>query len=161
MGANEAAVRSQSIVNRVKGIPLKPKEEWPIIADEKAGLARPMLSYVAIIAAIPVVAQLIGSLVLGYLLLVITYRPPIVAALGAAIGLYILSLIAVVVIALMIDALAPKFGGSKNRFRRSRSRPTAARPRGSLGRRPWFLRSGFSPSWAFTASIFSIWGCRS
>lgn len=115
MTANDTAVRTQSIVDRVKGILLKPKEEWPIIADEKTGIASLLLSYVAILAAIPVIAQLIGSLVFGYSFLGVTYRPPIAAAVGGAVGQYVLSLAAVVVIALVIDALAPTFGGRKDR----------------------------------------------
>lgn len=115
MSASDAIVRQKSIVNRVRGILLRPKEEWPIIANEEGDASRLLIPYVAIIAAIPVVAQLIGSLVFGHSFLGVTYRPSVAGAVGAAVGQYVLSLVAVVVIGLVIDALAPTFGGSKNR----------------------------------------------
>lgn len=104
-----------SLVERVKRLLVKPKEEWPVIAAEPASIGGLFQSYVLILAAIPAVAHLFGSLIFGYSVMGMTFRPSFGAAIGAAIGQYVLSLISVVIIALVIDGLAPTFGGEKNR----------------------------------------------
>ncbi len=109
-----AAAQTQSLLARIKGLLLKPRQEWPVIAGERTSIGGLMLSYVAVIAAIPVLAQMIGMLVFGISVLGVTYRPPIMTTLAGALGQYVLSLIAVGVIAVMIDVLAPKFGGRRN-----------------------------------------------
>lgn len=109
-----AVAQTQSLLARIKGLLLKPRQEWPVIAGERTSIGGLMLSYVAVIAAIPVVAQMIGMLVFGISVLGVTYRPPIMTTLAGALGQYVLSLIAVGVIAVMIDVLAPKFGGRRN-----------------------------------------------
>ncbi len=107
---------SEGLVNRVRGILLTPAAEWNVIDGEPATIAGLYAGYVAILAAIPVVARLIGSTVFGYSLLGVTYRPPIVSSvIGAVIG-YVLSLVLVFVLALVIDALAPSFDGQKNQI---------------------------------------------
>jgi len=109
-----AVAQTQSLLARIKGLLLKPRQEWPVIAGERTSIGGLMLSYVAVIAAIPVLAQMIGMLVFGISVLGVTYRPPIMTTLAGALGQYVLSLIAVGVIAVMIDVLAPKFGGRRN-----------------------------------------------
>ena len=71
-------------------------------------------SYVAILAAIPPIALLIGLLLLvgGYFYAIGTGS--IVAALVVR---YLLALAGVYLVALVIDALAPTFGGTKDQLR--------------------------------------------
>lgn len=114
MSETVAVAHSRSILARIKCLLLKPKEEWPVIAGERTSIGGLMLSYVAIIAAIPVLAQMIGMLLFGVSVLGVTYRPPIMTTLTTALGQYVLSLIAVGIVAVMIDVLAPKFGGRRN-----------------------------------------------
>lgn len=109
-----AVAQTQSLLARIKGLLLKPRQEWPVIAGERTSIGGLILSYVAVIAAIPALAQMIGMLVFGISVLGVTYRPPIMTTLAGALGQYVLSLIAVGVIAVMIDVLAPKFGGRRN-----------------------------------------------
>ena len=109
-----AVAHTQSLLGRIQALLLKPRQEWSVIAGERTSIGGLMLSYVAVVAAIPVLAQMIGMLVFGISVLGVTYRPPIMTTLTAALGQYVLSLIAVGVVAVMIDVLAPKFGGRRN-----------------------------------------------
>jgi hypothetical protein len=102
------------MIERIKAILTKPKEEWPKIDAEPASVPGLMTGWVVPLAAIGPVAGLIGSVLFGYSLLGVTYRPTIETALvGAAIG-YGCAVVGVYLLALIIDALAPSFGGSKN-----------------------------------------------
>ncbi|MDX3908981.1 MAG: Yip1 family protein [Sphingobium sp.] len=106
---------SRSIVDRVKAILLQPREEWRQIDTEPATISGLFTGYALILAAIPPLAGLIGGLLFGYGALGITFRPSIGGAISMAVVQYVLSLVGVVVIALIIDGLAPKFGGTSNR----------------------------------------------
>jgi hypothetical protein len=116
MDTDHQGAGQHKLVERVKRLLLKPKEEWPVIAAESASISGLFLSYVAILAAIPAVAQLIGGLVFGYSAMGITFRPSIGAAIGGAIGQYVMGLLSVVILGLVIDALAPRFGAQKDRI---------------------------------------------
>jgi hypothetical protein len=103
-----------TIVQRIKGICLKPKEEWEVIAGESSTTADLLKNYVAPLAAIGAVAGFIGMSFIGVSAFGISVRMPLVTGLvGAAIG-FVAALVEVYVLALIIDALAPKFGGEKN-----------------------------------------------
>jgi hypothetical protein len=94
-----------NLVERVKGIILTPKTEWPIIAGEPGDVGTLFGGYVAILAAIPAVCGFIGWTLLGL---------PIGLGLVRAVFGYILTFIIVYVMALIIDALAATFGSQKN-----------------------------------------------
>jgi len=102
------------LVERIKAILLSPKIEWQRIDTETTSTTDIFKTYVVPLAAIGPVASLIGSLVFGYGAFGITYRPSIMAALSTAIASYVFALIGIYVTALVIDALAPQFGGTKN-----------------------------------------------
>src|SRR3546814_4186801 len=70
--------------------------------------------YVLILAAIGPVAGLIGGQVFGYRFLNVSFHPPLGGAIVSALLSYALTLAAVYVVALVIDALATTFGGQKN-----------------------------------------------
>src|ERR1051325_5526054 len=104
-----------AIVDRVKAICLKPKDEWNVIAGETTSAADLLKSYALPLAAIGAIAGFIGTSFIGISILGFSYRTPIVTGLiGAVVGLA-LSLVMVYVVALIIDALAPQFGAEKNR----------------------------------------------
>jgi hypothetical protein len=103
-----------SLVARVKNILLKPAGTWAVIAVEPATAKGLYTGYAVILAAIPPVAGLIGGQVFGYGILGVTYRPPLIGAIVGAIFSYVLSLAAIYVLSLIIDALAPSFDGRKN-----------------------------------------------
>lgn len=102
------------IVERVKEIILKPKEAWEKIKGEEMSIVGLYTSYAVILAAIPAIANFIGSTIIGYFIMGVYLRAPFASALGSAIFSYILSLIGIYIIALIADALAPSFDSKKN-----------------------------------------------
>jgi hypothetical protein len=103
-----------SLISRVQNIILKPKEEWGVIDSEPATVQGIFTSYVMILAAIGPIAMLIGQQLVGVSILGVTYKPSPTYSIGQAVLTYVLSLVSVYVSALVIDALAPSFGGTKN-----------------------------------------------
>jgi len=93
------------LVARAKGLILDPQAEWRAIAGERTGPAFLLARYVAIVAVIPALCGLIGSLILG---------SPIVPSLLFAVVSYLLTFVAVCAEAVLIDALAPMFKGERN-----------------------------------------------
>lgn len=106
---------AQSVPTRLKGILLNPKGQWPIIAERPETVTALYKNWVLPLAAVPAVAGLVGSLVFGFSALGVQYRPSPLTAVPGAVVLYVLSLIQVGLLALLIDALAPLFGASRNR----------------------------------------------
>lgn len=106
-----------NIVDRCKNIIAKPKEEWAIIDQESDQVERLVKSYILPLAAIPPVAGLIGSLAFGYNILGINYRPSAGEAVATALVQYILGVAMIFVVALVIEYLAPHFGGKADRLK--------------------------------------------
>jgi hypothetical protein len=99
-----------SLISRVQNILLKPKEEWGVIDAEPATIGGIYTTYVLILAAIGPIALVIGQQVFG----IYGYKPPMEFTIAWALITYVLALVSVYVNALIIDALAPSFGGTKN-----------------------------------------------
>src|SRR5207237_6012225 len=101
-----------------KRILVSPGTEWPVIAAEPRTARDIYLGYVAPLAAIGVVASFIGSTTIGIPVpLLGTVRQPVMSALTGAVMHYLLSFVSVFVVALIVDALAPTFGGQKDPLR--------------------------------------------
>jgi hypothetical protein len=106
-----------ALVDRVKNILLTPRTEWEVIDAEPTTVADLYKGYIMPLAAIGPVAQAIGFSVFGMPVPFLgTYRTPVGTAITQAIVTYILTLVAVFVLALIIDALAPTFNGIPNRI---------------------------------------------
>lgn len=105
-----------SLVERVKGILLKPNEEWAKIDVEPATVQGLYTGYICILAAIGPIASFIGGQVFGYGAFIVHYKPSLVGSLVTSILAYVMSLVLVFVMAIVIDALAPSFDGEKNRI---------------------------------------------
>lgn len=105
-----------NLVQRVQDILLKPKSTWPVIDLEPTDVASVYKNYVMILAAIPAIAGFIGMSIVGFGGFGVTLRVPILSGLVSAIVGYVLSLLMVFVVALIVDALAPTFGGIKNQI---------------------------------------------
>ena len=103
-----------ALIDRVQSILLKPKETWPVIAAEGGDVASVYTSYVLILAAIPAIASFIGLTLIGVGGFGMSYRVPILTGLVQMCVGYVLSLVMVFVLALIVNALAPTFGGTKN-----------------------------------------------
>jgi len=103
-----------SLVERVKNILISPKTEWPRIDAEPATIGGIFTSYVLILAAIGPIATLIGQQVFGMSFLGVSYKPPLGFTIATCVLTYVLSLVSIYVLSLIIDALAPNFGGTKD-----------------------------------------------
>jgi hypothetical protein len=104
-----------NIVERAKNIVLTPQTEWAVIAAEPSTPGELITGYAAPLAAIGAIAGFIGGALIGTTLpFVGHYRVPIVSALVAACFSFGMALVGVFVLSLIIDALAPTFGGQKN-----------------------------------------------
>ena len=100
-----------NIVQRVKNIILAPKTEWDVIAAEPTPPKDLIVSYVLPLAALSAIAGFIGTVIIGsFLVGKASIMWGFVGLVWALVG----SLISVFVIAFIIDALAPSFGGQKN-----------------------------------------------
>lgn len=99
------AVRG-SLVNRVKAILMDPKSEWQVIDSEPATVGSIYMGYIVPLAAIPAICGAIGLARFGGSGFAIRF----------AVATYVLSLISPYVLALVINALAPNFGGQKSQI---------------------------------------------
>jgi hypothetical protein len=115
MTATEQGPTADGLVARVKDILFTPAEAWSRIEAEPATIKGLYVGYACILAAIGPIARLIGSQLFGYHFLYLNYRPSIIQSVSQAVVSYILSLVAVYVLAFIIEALAPTFGGTKDR----------------------------------------------
>jgi len=112
------------LVDRVKNILVSPKTEWPRIEAEQSTVGSIYTSYVLILAAIGPLAGLVGQQVMMGV-----FKPALGWSIGTAVISYVLTLVQVYVMALIIDALAPTFNGTKNSlkaFKVAAYYPTAA-----------------------------------
>jgi hypothetical protein len=103
-----------ALVDRVKRILLTPKTEWAVIDSEPATPASLYRGYAVPLAAIPAVAGFIGLSVVGISVLGSSFKIPMGTGLTWAAVRFLGALVGVYLLALIIDALAPSFGGQKN-----------------------------------------------
>lgn len=103
-----------NLIQRVQDILLKPKATWPVIDAEADDLPSLYKNYLMILALIPALAGFIGLSLVGVSAFGVSYRVPIVSGLVTMVVGYVLTLVMVFVVSLLVDALAPTFGGTKN-----------------------------------------------
>ena len=104
------------LIARAKAIVTSPKTEWPVIAQEPTTPADLYKGYIIILAAIPAIAAFIkGSIIGTDLYLVGRVRTGMGAGLVTMVISYVLALVGVYIVTLIVDALAPTFGGQKDR----------------------------------------------
>lgn len=112
----------------MKNLLLQPSATWDEIDREPATVSGLFTGYVMLLAAIPAVAGAIGLAVFGVGGFGFSYKMPMAWALGQGVLTYVLGLAMVFVLALIIDGLAPNFGGTKDRtqaFKVAAYAPTA------------------------------------
>jgi hypothetical protein len=130
MSVVEPGAAGAGLIARVKSILLQPKPTWEVIDREPSTISSIYRSYVIPLAAIPAVCGAIGSAVVGVGALGINVKFGVVPAIVNGIVGYALALAGVYVIALIIEALAPNFGGVTDRTKAFRSRPIPTRRAG-------------------------------
>jgi Yip1 domain len=113
----EPKAPADSLIGRILNLMLHPQETWDVIEAEDATIEGLYRGWVLPLAAIPAVGHAIGLFSFhGVELFGIHLGPPgIVSILGDAIASYALTLIAVYILALLIDQFAPQFGGERSR----------------------------------------------
>jgi hypothetical protein len=142
---------TSSLVDRAKNIIMRPKLEWPVIDAEPSTIGGIYASYVAILAAIPPIASAVGQLIFGYRFFGIVYRPSPAHVITQAVIQYLLSLAMVYVMALIIEALAPSFGGTKDRL-------SAFKVAAYSGTAAWLAGIiAIIPNLAFLAALLSLY----
>jgi hypothetical protein len=137
MSVVEPGTAGAGLFARAKDILLKPGATWEVIDREPATIGGLYRSYVMPLAAIPAVATLVGFLVFGMGVPgLVTFRPNPVWLVVQSLISYGLTLAMCYVLALVIEALAPNFGGVKDRvqaFKVAAYAPTAAWVAGIFG----------------------------
>jgi hypothetical protein len=91
------------LMARAKAILLTPKTEWPVIAGESTTVADLYKGYIIPLAAIPAIFAFLAMARIG-----------VGAGLGTMVFVFVMALVMSYVMAFIIDALAPTFGGQKN-----------------------------------------------
>lgn len=92
-----------ALIDRIKGIILEPKFAWTAIAAEPATTQSIYTGWVMILAAIGPLATLVGFADLG-----------IAWSVRLAVGSYVIALVITFVLAMIVDVLAPSFGGQRD-----------------------------------------------
>jgi hypothetical protein len=102
----------RSLITRVKQLLMQPRSEWNVIDAEPASIGSIYMGYVLPLAAIPAICLALGFTFQGSTFFGVSLGTGWVIRI--AIASYVRSLISVYVFALIVDALAPNFGGQKN-----------------------------------------------
>lgn len=115
--ATRAGDETMALMERAKNILLQPKQEWPVIDTEQTSVGSLYTGYIIPLSAIGPIASVIGWSVFGMRVpFAGSMRIPIGFGIRNAVIAYVLGLVSVFVLALIIDALAPTFGGQKNQI---------------------------------------------
>ncbi|HKT09786.1 MAG TPA: Yip1 family protein [Gemmatimonadaceae bacterium] len=103
------------LIDRAKNIIMKPRQEWQVIDAETATVGGLYTGYVIPLSLLAVIAGALGLLLFGYSVpLFGKVSIPTSTVLGSAAVQFVGGLIGIYIIALVIDALAPSFGGTKS-----------------------------------------------
>jgi hypothetical protein len=108
--------KAAPLIERVKNIILTPDSEWEKIDGERTSIQKLYTDYAAILAAIPALAGALGGLIFGYGAMGYHVRLSIGGAIANAVTSYVMALVGVAIVALIIEALAPTFGATKDRL---------------------------------------------
>lgn len=106
-----------NLIERVKNITLTPKSEWEVVSIEPTTNAALYKGYIIPLSAIGPIASFIGLSIVGISLpFVGTHRVPLLSGLSSTLVSFVFGLVAIYLLALLINALAPTFGGVKNQM---------------------------------------------
>jgi hypothetical protein len=144
-----------NLVTRVQNILLTPKTEWPVIAAEPETTPGLYTKYILIVSAVAAIAMFVKASLIGTSSFLGTYRMSAGAGLGYVLTFYVAGLVGIYLWSLIINALAPTFGGQKDPVQALKTAAYAATAVwvGSIGQLvPWF-------GWliGLAAAIYSIY----
>jgi hypothetical protein len=101
-----------AILGRVQRLVLSPATEWDVIAGEDADMQRIYVNYVGPLIIAAAVATAIGISVFGISAGFVTFRVSAGSALTQAVVQIGLGLVGVYITSIVINVLAPQFGGT-------------------------------------------------
>ena len=110
------SANAAGIIERAKSILTSPRSEWPVIAGEQATVAGLYTGYIMCLAAIPAVFGVIKCSRIGHGMFGVSVTTPIFAGLAGMVLGYVLGLVVLYVVAMIVNALAPTFGGEKSQL---------------------------------------------
>jgi Yip1 domain len=103
------------LLERAKNILLAPKTQWPVIAPERTTPGQLYKGYVIPFAALAAVVSLDHKSIIGVSLPFSgTIRMPLTNGLASAVLTFGFGLVGLFLVGLIIDALAPSFGGMRD-----------------------------------------------
>lgn len=114
--SDASSLINPGLVARVRNILTRPAQEWEVIKAEPSSVQGLFVGYAMILAAIEPICRLIGGQVFGYGGFGLHWRPDLMAAIAGALAGYVTSLIGVFLVGIVIENLAPSFGGVKDRL---------------------------------------------
>lgn len=104
-----------NLIQRATNITLNPTSEWQVIEPESTSISDLFKTYIMPLSAIPLLASFVGMTLIGMSLPFVGHiRTPITTGLTTLVLGFVLSLLSTFVVSLIINALAPSFGGEKN-----------------------------------------------
>ena len=117
MSFEEPGSQASNIISRARELLLRPLPTWDAIQAEDATIEGLYRRWVIPLAAIPAVCGAIGRLSwLGRVeFFGFHYRPSLIGVLTSAIGGCVLGLVAIYLMAVVLDELALRFGGERSR----------------------------------------------
>ena len=144
-----------NLVTRAQNILLTPKSEWPVIATEPETTSSLYTKYILILAALGPLAFFLKSTLIGTATFVGTFRVGIGAGLTLAVLSYVSTLVGIYLWSLIINALAPTFGGQKDSVQALKTAAYAATG-------AWVGGLGYLIPWlggliAFAGAVYSIY----
>ena len=107
--------RKSPLVERVLAIMFKPGDTWNTIAGEFTTAGSIYKSHVLPLALVPALSLTVGSILWGRATFFGRIRVPITTAVQTGVTTFVLWLVAIFLIALVVDALATTFDGTANR----------------------------------------------
>jgi hypothetical protein len=111
----EKHVDLNKLIERVKAILTAPKTTWPVIAEEPATIGDIYKNYVVVLAAIAALLTLVAYSMVGiHVPFLGAVRLGFGSAIVEAVKGFVIALAMVYVLALIVNAFAPTFGGQKN-----------------------------------------------
>lgn len=103
-----------NLVARVQNILLTPKTEWPVIAAEPETTSGLYTKYILIVSALGPLAMFLKNTLIGTSTFVGTFRVDMATGLKWLVVMYVLGLVGIWLWSLVINVLAPTFGGQKD-----------------------------------------------
>ena len=103
-----------SLVTRVQNILMTPKTEWPVIAAEPETTSGLYTRYILILSALGPIAMFLKGTLIGVSTFMGTFRVGMGTGITTLVLAYLLGLVGIWLWSLIINALAPTFGGQKD-----------------------------------------------